>query len=271
MPLTGRVDDTNRFTGFRGYLAYNNPGHRFDGVPTAIVESVLGRAAGVGMGYSGYWSDFYDASSELWRITNNRGGTALFGAHITPRGQTQEGGILLIRTTDVDNDYINGQLKGAGFRYRKGRRMWVFTRLAPQTANDGEIAFGLASATENFVRGSAINLGAGAIADGIYIAKNETQTRWDLVVRQNGVETRRTQMPATALANDVYQEVGFHINKDGSVQFYVDGAEQSTAMVDSSDANIPDDTDLTLSIGLQTGAVATRDLMADWIVAIQEN
>ena len=276
--MTRRADDSNLFTGFRGYLAYANPGHRFEGVPLAIAESVLGRV--VGIGYSGYWSDFAigeDTGSFVVSGIEANNASTVFNA-AQAEGRSQRYGALRLGPVNAVHRGIEVQAKSSAFRYQKGKRMWMFARLALASPGGSTAHFGLASTTATFLGGLGNTSGARGIPgidDGIYFHKIPGETRWDFTVRQNNGETRRTQMPATALGSETYQEIGFHVDLDGRIHVYVDEDEQTTALVEATDANIPDDTELRLSFGVGQGPQALpalqRTLDLDWIVAVQEN
>src|SRR3990167_3042671 len=272
--MTRRADDSNLFTGFRGYLAYENPGHRFEGIPLAIAESVLGRVTGIG--YSGYASDFAigeDTGTYDLNGAEAANASSVFSA-AQADGRSQRYGALRLGPVNARNRGIEAQAKSATFRYQAGKRMWVFARVALASPGGSTAHFGLASTSATMLAGlgnTQGTRGAPGVEDGIYFHKIPGETRWDFTVRQNFGETRRTQMPATALGSNTYQEIGFLVDLDGRIHVYVDNNEQTTALVAATDTNIPDDTELRLSFGVGQGPqvlpALQRTLDLDWIVA----
>lgn len=170
-------------------------------------------------------------------------------------------GVLRIQTNAADNDNTNIFLNGTGFKYTVGKRLWFLARVAPQTANDGELFFGLA------IEGATDPINTQP-TDGLFFSKAETDTTMTFNVRKNATSTTKTALDTSAMANDTFHTYGFFVDEVGNISISYDGDEVAT--VASTDTNLPNDEDLTIILGVQTGSAATRYMDVDYVVAYQE-
>lgn len=245
---------------------FGRPNHPLDGVPWHFAVHIFGMSQ-----YEGYSNDFYQWEGPLatstgltgWIVTSTEAGAG--ATALTIRDGVQ-GGVLRITTDSADNDRAQLQLDGSPFRYVSGRRMWCYARLAPQTAADGEIGFGLIEESDT----DMVNTFP---TEGIFLEKTETGTDFTCHARQSGTSTSGA-LGAT-LANDTMLNVGFSVVPSGAIQFYRGTSINNMVNgfnVAVGNANIPDaaSDQLTLAVEIQTGDATTRYLDLDWILAVQE-
>lgn len=242
--------------------------HPFTGLPLEVVGALGDTGVGGVNGYFNHFNSWEGPVADVaspgtagWIVS----GTGNAGS-VTVRDSAQHG-ILRMLTGSTENDVLQMQLAGSGFRYVAGKRMWVAARFALEDANDGEFAFGLAIETDVDV----INT---LPSDGFFFEKSETATDLDFHCRLNGTSTEKTSIGLT-LADATFVIVGFCVDAVGNVIPFA-GTSLSTASVLSSkvvaagNANICTDEDLTLFAEIQTGAAATRYADFDWLLAFQE-
>jgi len=193
-----------------------------------------------------------------WIVASTEAGA---GATALDVRDSAQHGILRIVTDSADNDRAQIQLNGSGVRWTAGKRLWFGIRLAPQDADDGEIGFGLIIESDT----DMVNTFP---TDGLFFEKAETATAMDFHARKNGTSTERAALNPTAMADDTFVTYQFFVDETGNIFVYVDGDQ--VTQIAASDANIPNDEDLTLAIQVQTGAAATRYIDIDWVYVAQE-
>lgn len=256
-------------TRFRGPLGYYKQDALLDQAPLALVDKLSIIAGETGTRHQGYANDFVhwegptaDAAAPGvggWIVASvDGGGDAAESVDVRDGAQF---GILRILTNDADNDNTNLILNGSAFRYVKGKRLWFAIRCAPQTAADQELFFGLA------IEGDTDPINTFP-TDGFFFEKAETATAMDFHVRQNGTSTEDTAIDTIAMTNDGMREYGFMVDEAGNINYYFQGVKVGS--VASTDANIPDDEDLTVYVGVQTGGLAAMYLDVDWLFVAQE-
>jgi hypothetical protein len=174
----------------------------------------------------------------------------------------QYGAIRLI-TGSTDNNFAQLRQNGSPWRYVAGKRLWFFVRFRMQDVNDGEVFFGLAlEGDTNFL--------STLPTDGIFFEKAEAATDFDLHAHKNGVSTEKAAVCGAALADTTWYELGFVVNSGGDIIPYYNGTKKTSKIISAGDANIPNDEDLAVYFGVQTGAAATRYLDVDWLLVAQE-
>lgn len=253
---------------FSTLLTFNKTSHPFNGVDMTLASKISSL-----LGQHGYANDFHTWEGPAgdsaapgtggWICTSvDTGGDA--GEVVDVKDSTTYGALRIL-TNDADNDNTQIQMNGSALKYVAGKQMWFFARIAPQDANDGEIGIGLILETDTDMVNTFPD-------DGIFFEKTETATELDFHVRKDGTSSESTAVTGT-LADDTFRIVGFHVQTDGSIDVY-DGTDVdalvNVATVASTNANLPDDEDLTVAIQVQTGTTATRYLDIDWLLVAQE-
>ncbi len=235
--------------------------HRFNGLPLEVVGQI-GQAGTSGI--QTVFDHFYSWKGPAGHVTAPAAGWFVEGSNnsesATALASTQFG-VLQLSTGTVDNNFIQMRLAGEAFRYVSGKRLWCFARFAMSDADDMETYFGLSLTDTNFLDTLP--------TDGIFFEKAETATSFDFHARQNGTSTERTAIAGT-LADDTYIELGFTVNPYGSIIPWYNGTALNASVVGASNANIPDDEDLTIILGCQTGAAAANTINLDWLLVGQE-
>lgn len=250
---------------------YSETGHPFDRMPLTLVGQIDNDGAGGIQYYFNHFFEWVGPTSDQaapgtggWIVTSVDGGTDA-GESVDIRDSARYG-ILRIVTNDADNDNTQIQMNGSGWRYSSGQRMWYFTRIALQDADDGECAFGLCIETDTEV--------IGGVSDAIYFEKAETATDFDFHVTKDSGSTENTADLGLTLDDDTFVVVGFTVNQAGTVQPHsiaAGGAATDGTAILTSDTNIVDNEDLTPFYQIQTGAAATRYMDIDWLLVAAEH
>lgn len=251
---------------------YSETGHPLDRAPLDLVAQIGNDGV---TGIPTYFNHFFEWTGATgdsaapgtggWIVTSVDAGSDA-GESVDVLDSNRYG-ILRILTNDADNDNTQIQMNGSGWRYSSGERMWFFTRVALQDANDGEAAFGLIVETDT----DMINT---TPTDGIFFEKAETATDFDFHVVQNSTATENTADLGLTLADDTFVVVGFTVNAAGTIQPHslaAGGTATDGTAVSSTDGNIPDDEDLTIAFQVQTGAAATRYMDIDFVLVAAEH
>ena len=237
------------------------PSHPLNQIPTAALDPIGS--------FSGYQ---YDADGFVTYAGPSTGETAAGGWLIGETGTSvvgieadSDGGVLKIASGGVDDNCTVLQRVGDVWKYVVGKRLWCFARLNVSDANDMEAIFGLAISTADPIGGTLPT-------DGIFFEKAETATEWDFHARKNGASAEST-LVTTTFTDGGYRILGFLVDADGSVDAYEGSTLDNlslVATVAAGNANLPDDEDLSLIIGAETGAAAAKDITVDWCFVCQE-
>jgi len=239
--------------------------HPFHNMPRMAVDGIA-RVTG----YQYYSDDFIHyvgpntaGESGGWILTETAAGAG--NAQRVDVDNSQQFGKLLLLTDNGDNDLENLQMTGEPWRYVSGKRLWFFCEYELSDANDGECFLGLALEDTSLIAG---------VTDGIYFDKAETATVLDFKVTKNSTTTTNTI--TGTIADATARIAGFYVDSSGDIHAYegaasggIDGIAE-VATVQSSQANIPDDEDLMISLSIQTGTTAANSMSLDWLFACQE-
>lgn len=262
-------------TGFRGPLRYRNTGHPLDGAPLDAVGRLSSLAKdntpdGVRLAHYATDFDLWEGpvakTAELagqggWIVTTVDGGGDL--AEVVDTRDSGTYGILRLLTNDADNDNVCLRQNGSPWKYVSGKRLWFAIRCAPQTANDGELFFGLGLEADE----DPFNVFP---TDGLFFEKAETATKMDFHARKAGASTERTSIDTSAMVDATMHEYAFQVDAQGNIHVYYDGTEVAAAAVAAGNANIPNVEDLSIYLAVQTGNAATRYFDIDHLLIAQE-
>lgn len=247
--------------------------HPFDGLPIEVVGQI-----GVN-GISGYRTVYFNhmdrwegpAGTNLattteggWTATIIAAGAGNAGA-ITVR-DSAEYGVLRLTTDNAAGDNINLQLDGSSVRYRNNKRMVVAARLAIVDADATVVMFGLA--LENLT-----DFVAALPTDGIFFEKAATATNFDFQVRQDGTSTENTAALNLTLTDNTFVTLGFLVTEAGHIRPFTiasTGTVTYGTTVAATNANIPDDEDLALFLGIETSSAAGQSVDVDWMLVAVE-
>jgi hypothetical protein len=189
------------------------------------------------------------------------------GPPTVPGLQAALGGVLRIQTTATANDNAilrlgNGLATNPGpFKYSATKGLWFGCRVAVQDITAEECMVGLVTNDYNPADMATLP------DDGLFFNKTAAGTDFTFHARDGGVST--SVAAGLTLVNDTFVELAFQV-KDGGVSVYVNGAKKSTTIL-ASDANLPPTTQaLSLFIGCQTNAAATKYMDIDHFLCAAE-
>jgi hypothetical protein len=158
---------------------------------------------------------------------------------------------------------------GESFKYVAGKRLWCFAKLSCDDIDDNEVFWGLAATSATSVDTTAEFL---ALDDGLYFEKAETETAFSFHARQDDASTE-VEGVSTLAGNGTMRVMGFTVEPSGLIRIY-DGASVSAltevGSIGASNANIPDDVELSLYFGSQAGDNAACVVLVDWVLVAQE-
>ena len=251
-------------TRFRGELRYHKTNALLDNCSLEYVEKLSSIAGDTEPRCFGYATDFVtwegplaDGTANNWLLSSVGTGTIVGAA------DDATGGAITLTTGATEDDNANLEFLGEAFRYTVGKRMWFSIRVKASDVDEVDLIFGLAIGADTDVFSTLPT-------DGIFFEKADAGTKMDFHVRQDGTSTEKTLVDSSALVDATYREYGFHVDVLGHFHVYVDGVEIPAAAVLASDANIPNDENLTLYIAIQTGEAAANTLDVDHVLIVQE-
>lgn len=237
-------------------------GHTLSQLPYAVLDQISSLS-----GYHYYADDFHKYTGPAVGTGSPAGGWTVNDGNtgVVVAEASSQFGSVRVETDGTENDNTHLSLSGESFRYVVGKRLWCFARLNVSDANDMEALFGLIIAT-------ADPLGGTFPTDGIFFEKAETATEFDFHVRKDGASTESTLVSST-LTDGGYVVLGFVVDPSGAVTAYEGTGLNDLTVIDTvatGNANLPDDEDLTLTFGAETGDNAAKDITIDWCFVCQE-
>ena len=201
--------------------------------------------------FYGYSNDFFTYQADDWTITTTEDGTGSATEAVT----SSAGGALLLTNAagDDDNDFL--QLKGEAFKLSSSKRAYFSARFKCNDVDQSDIVIGL-----QITDTSPLD-----VTDGIFFISNDGDAGLDFLVEKDNSAT--TTEDVATLADDTFITVSWFIDPDRSAVYYsINNAEP----VKVANTNLPDDEELTISIGIQNGEAAAQTLTVDYVTAIVE-
>lgn len=203
---------------------------------------------------SGGWDTLPNATDQNYTVTKTGAGTvaAADGA----------GGLVVLTNAAADNDAVFIQRKGEAFRWSATKRMFFEARLKVSDATQSDVVVGLQITDTTPLD----------VTDGIFFLKADDAATIQFRVEKNDAAST---LACGSMANDTFIRLGFAymgvvtIDGTGYYQFqvYVDG--RAIGVVNAT-TNVPDDEDLTISVGVQNGEAVAKSLTIDYIFAAVE-
>ena len=197
------------------------------------------------------------ATSGGWILTDT-------GTSVVAVAASVQFGELVVATGGTDNNDALLQMEGEPWRYVPGKRMGFMAKVRVSDANDAEIVLGLAITDTSPIASNP--------SDGLFFSASETATEWSFTAAKGAVEVTESAITGT-FEDNTYRTVGFLVNTNGSVSIYDGLTPASLALagtIQSGSLGLPDDQDLTLTIGVQTGNTGSESIKIDWISIFQE-
>ena len=201
--------------------------------------------------FYGYSNDFFTYQADDWTITTTEDGTGSATEAVT----SSAGGALLLTNAAGDNDNDFLQLKGEAFKLSSSKRAYFSARFKCNDVDQSDIVIGL-----QITDTSPLD-----VTDGIFFISNDGDAGLDFLVEKDNSAT--TTEDVATLADDTFITVSWFIDPDRSAVYYsINNAEP----VKVANTNLPDDEELTISIGIQNGEAAAQTLTVDYVTAIVE-
>ena len=201
--------------------------------------------------FYGYSNDFFTYQADDWTITTTEAGTGSATEAVT----SSAGGALLLTNAagDDDNDFL--QLKGDAFKLSSSKRAYFSARFKCNDVDQSDIVIGL-----QITDTSPLD-----VTDGIFFISNDGDAGLDFLVEKDNTAT--TTEDVATLADDTFITVSWFIDPDRSAVYYSINNAEPVKIVNT---NLPDDEELTISIGIQNGEAAAQTLTVDYVTAIVE-
>lgn len=204
-----------------------------------------------GSKYYRYFEDFHKYLAADWVITTTEAGSGSAAETVADAA----GGILVVTNDDADNDADFFQYINETFKYVANKRLYFAARFKLSDANDSDFVMGLQITDTTPL----------AVTDGIFFQKDDGDALLDFHVVKDSTASDVTGV--ATLADDTYVTVEFYYNGSSSkIELFVDGALVGSAPL----TNVPDDTELTVSFGVQNGEAAAKVLSIDYIEVVCE-
>ena len=192
--------------------------------------------------FYGYSNDFFTYQADDWTITTTEAGTGSATEAVT----SSAGGALLLTNAAGDNDNDFLQLKGESFKLSSSKRAYFSARFKCNDVDQSDIVIGL----------QITDTAPLDVTDGIFFISNDGDA---------GLAT--TTEDVATLADDTFITVAWFIDPDRDAVYYsINNAEP----VKVANTNLPDDEELTVSIGIQNGEAAAQTLTVDYVTAVVE-
>jgi len=201
--------------------------------------------------FYGYSNDFFTYQADDWTITTTEAGTGSATEAVT----SSAGGALLLTNAAGDNDNDFLQLKGESFKLSSSKRAYFSARFKCNDVDQSDIVIGL-----QITDTSPLD-----VTDGIFFISNDGDAGLDFLVEKDNSAT--TTEDVATLADDTFITVAWFIDPDKDAVYYsINNAEP----VKVANTNLPDDEELTVSIGIQNGEAAAQTLTIDYVTAVVE-
>ena len=201
--------------------------------------------------FYGYSNDFFTYQADDWTITTTEDGTCSATEAVT----SSAGGALLLTNAAGDDDHDFLQLKGEAFKLSSSKRAYFSARFKCNDVDQSDIVIGL-----QITDTSPLD-----VTDGIFFISNDGDAGLDFLVEKDNTAT--TTEDVATLADDTFITVSWFIDPDRSAVYYSINNAEPVKIVNT---NLPDDEELTISIGIQNGEAAAQTLTVDYVTAIVE-
>ena len=187
-----------------------------------------------------------------WLMTDDVDGTAVIK-------DDDPGGVLRLTTGSNANDFVSCQHNGEAWKVADGKDIYFEIRMKLGDSDDTRWFVGLATTD---VTGTTI----GPILDGATESigfRQNTDTGVDIYALTEDNSTETETDTGINVADNTYVTLGFHVQGNSRIRYYVDGAEKAVHTT-----NIPDGDAVTLTMELHS-PTASSTLDVDYIYCTQ--
>jgi hypothetical protein len=163
-------------------------------------------------------------------------------------------GVLVITNDDRDDDNDFFQHANETFKFTAGKQTWFKVRAKASDVTQSDLVFGL----------QITDTAPLAVTDGVFFRKDDGAATIDVFVVKDSTTT--TAAAVATMVADTFIELAFYYNGKDSVEFFVNDVKVATLAT----TNLPDDEEMTISFGIQNGAVGAKVLSVDYILVAEE-
>jgi|SRR3990172_3522957 len=231
--------------------------------------------ADCGAGNPFFYHQFFDDFNNSAQITNSYTETATGNGTIA--NAAGDGGLALFTTnssTPATTDVASIQLPFAGFTLTSGKRLFFICRLKVSSAANVAFNVGLIQTTTTPF----------TVVDGIFF--NKPSGASTLSINHNVASANTTAaIPAAyfTLADNTFIELGFYLQRDGSIIAFVDDQLVGFVPQSGSGSTLPNrgpaaritpaalaTVDLNPTLALQSGTASSKTMTADFFAVMKE-
>lgn len=219
------------------------------------------------LGWNVWASDFLQytgpntaGESGGWLLTETAAGVG--NAQRVDIDDSMTHGYLKLLTDNGASDVEILEMTGEPWRWVLGKRLFCFLKLRVDDITKTTLFAGLAIADTSPL---------GGVTDGIYFRKAvAAAANLAFVTEKNSNET---EIDLWTMVNATDVIVGFYVDGSGIIHVYAGtsiATLQNVANVVASNANIPDDEDLHITLSVMTSEAVAHSMSLDWLFVAQE-
>lgn len=202
---------------------------------------------------AGYFEieNFLRYAAAEWTITATEAGA---GSASQALSTTEVGGCLLITNDNADNDMVQMQRVGDAFKLAASKPLWFEAKAKVSDATDSDFFVGLSVTDTSII--------ASAPSDHVSFLKADDAATVDFKTAKSSTTT--TASAVATMVSDTFMRFGFFFDGAGSVRAYINGV-----LVATHTTNIPDTSNLRVSLAIQNGAAAIKTCTWDYFKVAQ--
>lgn len=195
-----------------------------------------------------FFDDFDTYTAGQWTVTETQAGA-------TQALTDGDGGLLLLTNSAADDDQILLQKVGESFRFAAGKRLFFKARLAVSDATQSDFILGLVI-TDTTPYDTT---------DGVFFQKDDGAATVSFHAEKNNVQVSAAAAATVVAATQT--EFGFYYDGIDRIWYMVNGTVLGYITPSTS---LPDDEDLTITIGLRNGEAAAKTMSVDYVFCAKE-
>lgn len=225
----------------RGRSGLTDPWHYSPNLPAIPVDGLVN--------VWDFENDHDTDTTNVWDETASGSGTGL-------TVQDVRAGFAKVINGGADNNHYFYQAKYETGLISDGKDMWLRTRFIVGNADEADFFIGLCA------RLASGTLFANRV-DSIGFYTEDGSETINIEASKDGTATQTATSQSLADATEITAEI--HVSSDGKIYFKINGED-----VGSITTNLPDDTELAFSFGIQNGAASANTLQVGRTILLQD-
>lgn len=205
-----------------------------------------------------YFDDYDNYVAADWTVT-------VIGTTPAQALADEDGGVILITNTAVDNDSLQAQKRGESFLLTAGKKAMFKAKFKVSDATQTDVLIGLA--ITDTVLLDTTSGGADGFTDGITFVKNDGVATLDVYMQKDATTGQTSATGIATLADATYVTVAWYYDGVDKLEYYVNGVHKGTL---SATSTYRPDTELTVSYAFANGAAAAKTMSIDYILVAFE-